>query len=34
MNYLYNKNRIFDETYASLSLKKEISDEIKEIICK
>ena len=34
MNYLYNKNHIFDETYASLSLKKEISDEIKEIICK
>ena len=34
MNYLYNKNHIFDQTYASLSLKKEVSGEIKENICK
>lgn len=34
MNYLYNKNHIFDETYTSLTLKRKVSDEIKEIICK
>lgn len=34
MNYLYNKNKIFDKKYESLKLRREVSEEIKKVICK
>lgn len=34
MNYLYNKNHVFDMKYDSLSLRRNVSEEIKSSICK